>query len=99
VQPEYPGGVAKLSEFVRANLKYPIEAAKKNIQGRVVVEFIILADGKMDDIKVTKSVDRLLDAEAIRIVKAMSKSKWTPGKLNGEPVAVRFILPVSFSLK
>jgi protein TonB len=97
VKPEYPGGVVKLLQFIKNKLKYPVEAAKKNIQGKVVVQFTVKADGKLDDIKVLNSVHALLDREAIRIVKAMPK--WKPGEHEGKKVDVIFMLPVTFSLK
>jgi TonB family protein len=96
VKPEYPGGINKLSQFVKNKLRYPMEAADRNIQGRVIVHFTIKADGKIDDIKVLDSIHRLLDREAMRIVRAMPK--WTPGELNGKKVAVRFIFPITFQL-
>ncbi|MDR0693975.1 MAG: M56 family metallopeptidase [Prevotellaceae bacterium] len=96
VQPQYPGGIVKLMDFIKANLKYPQKAAKQKIQGRVAVQFTVKANGKIADVSVLQSVNPLLDAEAVRVVKSMPA--WTPGKLNGEAVAVRFILPIDFQL-
>ena len=96
VNPEFPGGQSEMMKFLFANLKYPKEVAEKKIQGRVIVEFIIEADGNIDNVKVLKSVDPLLDAEAVRVVKAMPA--WTPGKHKGSTVAVRFMLPIVFQL-
>ncbi|MDR3350495.1 MAG: M56 family metallopeptidase [Prevotellaceae bacterium] len=96
VQPEYPGGMEGLMNFIRDNLKYPKEAADKKIEGRVAVGFTIHADGKIANIEVLKSVHPLLDAEAERIVRSLSK--WTPGQYRGKAVAVRFILPITFRL-
>ena len=96
VNPEFPGGMSALSKFIKDNLKYPKEAADKKIEGRVTVEFIVKADGSIDDIKVLKGVDALLDAEALHIIKILPN--WTPGKLKGKAVAVKFILPISFQI-
>jgi TonB family protein len=96
VSPEYPGGQGEMMKFIFDNLKYPKEAVEKKIQGRVTVEFIVKADGNIDNVKVQKSVDPLLDAEAVRVIKAMPA--WTPGQHKGEAVAVRFFLPIVFQI-
>jgi protein TonB len=96
VNPEYPGGQGEMMKFIFDNLKYPKEAAEKKIQGRVTVEFLVRTGGNVDNVKVLKSVDPLLDAEAVRVVKAMPA--WTPGKHNGNTVAVRFFLPIVFQI-
>ena len=95
--PEFPGGGKALLEFMMNNVKYPEEAAKKGLQGRVVVNFIVEKDGSLTNVNVMRSVDPLLDAEAIRVVKAMPK--WTPGKQKGKPVRVKFNIPVTFKLQ
>ncbi|MDR2358184.1 MAG: M56 family metallopeptidase [Prevotellaceae bacterium] len=95
-QPQYPGGMNNLMDFIKANLKYPQEAAKQKIQGRVTVQFTVKDNGTIDNVTVLKSVNPLLDAEAVRLVKSMPK--WTPGKHEGEAVAVQFILPITFRL-
>ncbi|MDR3134218.1 MAG: TonB family protein [Prevotellaceae bacterium] len=94
--PQFPEGQAALLKFISDNLKYPKEAASRKIEGRVTVEFVVKADGRVSDVKVLRSVDPLLDEEAVRVIKAMPR--WTPGKQEGKPVAVRFILPVSFKI-
>ena len=94
-QPEYPGGYGEMMKFVSMNVRYPKEAQEKGIQGRVVVQYVINADGSMSDINVVKSVDPLLDAEAVRII-SMMPSNWTPGKQKGEAVRVRMTQPVTF---
>jgi TonB family protein len=96
VNPEFPGGQDEMMKFIFDNLKYPKEATEKKIQGRVSVEFIVRTGGNVDNVKVLKSVDPLLDAEAARVVKAMPA--WTPGKHKGKTVAVRFILPIVFQM-
>ncbi len=94
--PTYPGGDAALLKFISDNIKYPEDAMKAGISGRVVTRFIINEDGSLSDIVVIRGVNSSLDAEAIRVVKAMPK--WTPGKVDGKAVKVRYALPLSFKL-
>jgi protein TonB len=95
--PEYPGGKPALYKFINENLVYPSEAQKNNIQGRVVLKFVVNPDGSVDRIEVLGSIDPLLDNEAIRVVKIMPKFK--PGKQAGVPVKVWFTLPILFRLE
>ena len=95
--PQYPGGVGKLMEYVSMNVRYPKEAESKSIQGRVVTTFVIEKDGSIEDAEVIKSVDPALDAEALRVVKAMPK--WTPGKQEGKPIRVKYTMPITFALQ
>lgn len=92
--PQFKGGDAVLMDYINKNLVYPAEAKDKGIQGRVVCKFIVERDGAISGIKVVKSVDPLLDNEAIRLIKSMPK--WNPGKQNGEKVRVYFTLPITF---
>lgn len=96
-QPVYPEGNAAMMKFLSDNIKYPVEAQEKNIQGRVITNFVVEKDGSLSDIQVVRSVDPLLDAEAIRVLKLMPN--WKPGKQSGENVRVRFTLPVIFRLQ
>lgn len=75
---------------------YPPVAIQNNIQGRVVVSFIIEKDGSVSNVELKYGVDPLLDAEALRVVKAMPS--WTPGKINGKPVRTLYALPITFRL-
>ena len=95
--PLFPGGDAAMMKFFSNNIKYPIEAQEKNIQGRVICNFIVEKDGSLSNIKVVRGVDPLLDNEAIRVLQTMPN--WTPGKQNGEEVRVQFTLPVVFRLQ
>lgn len=95
--PEYPGGMNELMKFLAQNIRYPEEAMKQNIEGRVIVKFIVTKEGDVADPKIVKGVDPLLDQEAMRVVKAMPK--WTPGKANDNAVDCFFTLPVNFRLK
>lgn len=95
--PQFPGGNNAIMDFMIKNTKYPAEAIVKGTQGRVVVSFTVDKEGNLKDIHVLRSVDPLLDAEAIRLISSMPQ--WTPGKIKGQPVNVQFTLPVIFSLK
>ncbi len=95
--PQYPGGDNALFKFLANNIKYPVKAQEKGIQGRVICQFVVNKDGSIDDVEVLRSVDPLLDAEAIRIIKAMPV--WTPGTQKGEAVRVKYVLPINFRLQ
>lgn len=94
--PEYPGGMNELMTFLGKNIKYPVEAQKNKIMGRVIVQFVVMEDGSLGMERVVRSVDPQLDAEALRVIKLMPK--WTPGTVKGDPVKVRFTVPVMFRL-
>jgi protein TonB len=97
VMPEFPGGSSALMEFLVKNVQYPKQAVKDSITGKVFVQFIINETGKVTNPKVLKSVNPLLDAEAIRVVGTLPD--WTPGKNKGVTVKVAFTLPIAFALK
>ena len=94
--PEYPGGMEKLFEYLSQNIRYPKEAMEKDIQGRVIVTFVVKKDGSISDASVVRSVDPLLDEEGLRVISAMPN--WTPGMQNGEAVNVKYTVPISFHL-
>lgn len=96
VMPQFPGGQIAMMKYIMENMKYPEQAMKEGIQGRVAVRFIVEKDGSISDVKPILSVHPLLNKEAVRVVESMPK--WTPGKQNGKPVRVRFNLPVMFKL-
>ena len=96
VMPQFPGGQIAMMKYIMENMKYPEQAMKEGIQGRVTVRFIVEKDGSISDVKPVLSVHPLLNKEAVRVVESMPK--WTPGKNNGKPVRVRFNLPVMFKL-
>lgn len=95
-QPEFVGGQTALFNYLSNNVVYPPVAIQNNIQGRVVVSFIIEKDGSVSNVELKYGVDPLLDAEALRVVKAMPS--WTPGKINGKPVRTLYALPITFRL-
>lgn len=94
--PSFPGGISGLRTYLNQNIRYPAEAQENCVQGRVVVSFVVEKDGHISDVTVLRSVEPSLDKEAVRVVKNMPR--WTPGKQGGEPVRVRFTVPVSFRL-
>lgn len=94
--PEFPGGIAELMKYLRNNVRYPVEAHKAGIQGRVVVSFVISKDGTVKDAKIVRSVDKSIDAEALRVISTMPK--WQPGYQDGKAVSVRYTVPVTFRL-
>ena len=95
-QPMFPGGMEEMMKFLQQNIKYPKEAQEQGKQGRVIVQFVVNKDGSIVNDSIVRSVDPLLDAEALRVVRSMPN--WTPGKQKGKPVRVRFTLPVTFHL-
>ena len=96
-EPEFPGGTMGLLEFMRTTIKYPAEARKDTIQGRVLVSFIVNKDGSIVKPEVVKSAHPLLDEEALRMVNEMPA--WKPGEQNGVPVRVKYTIPVNFRLR
>ena len=94
--PEFPGGEIELMKFISRNVKYPDDAKEAGKAGRVIVKFVIDKDGSISDATILRSVYPSIDAEALRVVNAMPK--WNPGKVKGEPVKVKYTLPLTFSL-
>lgn len=90
------GGEAALMKYIDSHIQYPPEAAKNNIQGRVILQFVVDKTGEIGEVKVVRSVDKELDKEAVRIVKTLPK--FIPGRQNGQAVAVWYTLPVTFKL-
>lgn len=94
VKPKFPGGDSKLVEFVNRERRYPEEAYRRGIQGRVMCSFIVMTDGKVSNVRVIKSVEKSLDEEAVRILSQMPD--WEPGLIDGRQVAVRVVRSVPF---
>ena len=95
--PEFPGGMEEMMKFLQMNIQYPANAAKNNVEGRVILQFVVEKDGQIGDVKVARSVDPELDAEALRVVKSMPN--FIPGRQDGKPVAVWYTLPINFKLQ
>lgn len=96
IMPEFEGGMEKMYKWLGKNLRYPATASKSNIQGRVVVSFIVEKDGQITDIKILKGIGFGCDEEAVRAVGKMPK--WNAGRQNGSPVRVRYTLPLNFQI-
>ena len=95
--PEYPGGSAALFEYLNGNVKYPADAKKQKIEGRVLVTFVVNTDGSITDIEVVKKAFPSLDTEAVRVISGMPK--WIPGEQKGKKVRVKYTVPLNFRLK
>lgn len=95
--PQFPGGEAALMKYLQSHIQYPAMAAENNVQGRVVVQFVVDKTGKVGEVKVVRSVDKDLDKEAVRVCKSLPK--FTPGRQNGQAVSVWYTLPVTFKLQ
>ena len=93
-KPSFPGGESKLMEFINSNRVYPAEAYAKGIEGRVTCWFIVNADGSVSNVSLLRSVNHLLNEEAIRIFSLMPH--WHPGRIDGIPVPVRVVRSVRF---
>ncbi|WP_085537760.1 TonB family protein [Massilibacteroides vaginae] len=94
--PKFPGGEAKLLEFINKGIKYPVTAQEKGIQGRVIASFIVNKDGSVSDVEVVRGVDPLLDTEAVRVISTFPN--WEPGKQRGQAVDVKYTVPITFRL-
>ena len=94
--PVFPGGEAALMTYVRDNISYPSVAEEKNIQGKVIVQFVVDTTGQVGEVKVVRSVDAELDREAVRVVQTLPR--FIPGSRLGKPVNVWYTLPVNFKL-
>ena len=92
--PSFPGGMKALEKFLNDSIRYPAETCA---QGRVIVQFIVEVDGRIDSVKVVRKLSPELDREAVRVVKLMPK--WNPGRMNGLPVRVKYIIPVRFNAR
>jgi protein TonB len=95
--PEYPGGKAGLTKYLKDNIEYPRVAKENNIEGTVVVNFVVNVDGSVSDVKIVKSLGGGCDQEALRVVNEMRR--WKPGLRGGVPVPVYQNLPIKFGLE
>ena len=96
--PEFPGGMSALVEYLQQEIKYPKKCREAGIEGRTLITFVVKKNGKIKDIKIVRSSgNKLLDKEAVRVVKKMPK--WKPGMHDGKNVNVFFTLPITFKLR
>ena len=95
--PEFPGGAAKMMEFIQKNIKYPMMARESDIQGRVFVNFVVEPDGTITNVTVMRGIGGGCDEEALRVVQSMPN--WKPGKQRGSAVRCSFTVPIIFKLQ
>ncbi len=95
--PQFPGGDAELLKWISSHIKYPAIAMENNVQGRVVVQFVVTKNGSIGEVKVVRGKDPDLDKEAVRVVKTLPN--FIPGKMNGQAVNVWYTLPINFKLQ
>ena len=95
--PSFPGGPAAMFEYLSKAIRYPVDAEKNGIQGRVICTIVVEKDGSISDVKVVKSVLPSLDKEAVRVVSSMPR--WNPGKQSGSTVRVKYTIPLTFRLQ
>jgi protein TonB len=94
--PVPPGGMVGFTEYMMKNLAYPTAAKEANVQGMVVVSFVVTADGKVEGIEVLRAIGGGCDEEAVRVIK--NSGTWTPGIKDGKAVATQMTLPVKFKI-
>lgn len=95
-QPEFEGGYEAMMNFIRKNMRYPASARRMGVDGTVYVSFVVSKDGSISEVKTIRGISADCDKEAMRVVQMMPP--WKPGKQNGKPVFVRFVLPIKFKL-
>jgi periplasmic protein TonB len=95
-KPQFPGGEAKLMQYLRDNIEYPERARDNNIQGTVIVKFVVMETGNVAMAEIMRGVHPDLDKEALRVVRNMPK--WSPGRQAGRAVKVYYMLPITFRL-
>ena len=96
VMPSFPGGNNKFYEYIAQNLKYPRKALKAQVEGKVIIRFVVAKDGDISEIEVLKGIGYDCDEEAIRVLE--SSPNWIPGKHQGKNVNVRVMVPLTFSI-
>ncbi len=94
VKPEYPNGNEGLGKYLSENIKYPKKALKNGVSGKVFVQFVIDKTGKVTNVVAVRGVEKSLDKEAVRVIKSMPK--WKPGMKDGQPVKVKYTIPINF---
>jgi protein TonB len=96
VMPSFPGGNTEFSEYISKNLKYPRRALKANVEGKVILRFVVAEDGDISNIEVLKGIGYDCDEEAVRVLQ--SSPNWIPGKQRGKNVKVRVMVPLTFNI-
>ena len=93
-QPEFPNGNDGIVKYLSENIKYPKKALKNGITGKVFIQFVIDKTGKVTNVTAVRGVEKSLDKEAVRVIKSMPK--WKPGIKDGQPVKVKYTIPINF---
>ena len=96
VMPEFPGGTEALLSFIKDNLEYPQKAIDEQTEGRVIIRFVVNSNGEISDPTILKGINKNLDQAAIDVINKLPR--WKPGQQDGQPVSVRFTLPIVFKL-
>ncbi len=96
VMPEFTGGISKMYKWLSKNVRYPKEASRNGIEGRVIVSFVVEKDGQITGVEILKGIGFGCDEETLRVITKMPR--WKPGKQNGTPVRVKYTLPLSFKI-
>jgi protein TonB len=96
-QPEYPGGLVAFDNYIRRNLHYPWAARLMCINGSVYVSFAVGSDGKVTKVTAINCLGAGCESEAVRVVE--KSRSWKPGKLDGKPVSVNYIIPINFNME
>lgn len=94
--PQFPGGEREMMRFIKNNLRYPLAAQENNIQGTVILNFVVNREGKIINLKVLKGIGFGCDEESIKVMEKMPL--WSPGKQGGQTVLVSFTMPIRFVL-
>jgi periplasmic protein TonB len=97
VMPVFPGGESAMGDYIGKHLKYPNKARRNNIQGKVIIRFIVQSDGTVSDVMVLRDIGYGCGQAALDVVRTMPR--WEPGTQNNKAVSVQFTLPIQFSLK
>lgn len=95
-EPQFPGGIEAMYQYIASNVNYPAKAKEEKISGRVIVSFVVEKDGTISNAKTLRCPDEILCEEALRVVQAMPK--WKPGRVKGKKVRAQFTLPIAFKL-
>ena len=95
--PVYPGGMSNFARYLGASIRYPMYSREHNIQGRVIIQFIVEKDGRLSNIHILRSVSPDIDQEAMRVMQGCPN--WVPGTQSGKPVRVKFTIPLNFQLQ
>ncbi|MBB2149066.1 energy transducer TonB [Pedobacter gandavensis] len=96
VYPEFEGGMKGWAKYLQRNLRYPDLALEKDVQGRVMVSFVVEKDGSISDVKLISGIGSGCDEEALRVIR--KSPRWKPGKQNEQTVRVRYTIPLAFAL-